>query len=106
MRAWRVFRYRTKYFDKPILAGTEPPVEHHIIDLENQTPSVGLGSDEIGERVRLVIDGVDGRVHHVELDASRAEEVGRGMIVAAGSAPSGPRAADRNITDVADAQSI
>jgi type IV secretory pathway VirD2 relaxase len=27
----------------------------------------GLGSDEMGERVRLVIDGVDGRVHHVEL---------------------------------------
>jgi len=66
----------------------------------------GLGSDEIGERVRLVIDGVDGRVHHVELDASRAEEVGRGMIVAAGSAPSGPRAADRNIMDIADAQGI
>jgi len=66
----------------------------------------GLGSDEIGERVRLVIDGVDGRVHHVELDASRAEEVGRGMIVAVGSAPAGPRAADRNITDVADAHGI
>src|SRR6266849_373769 len=66
----------------------------------------GLGSDEIGERVHLVIDGVDGRVHHVELDASRAEEIGRGMIVAAGSAPSGPRAADCNITDVADAQGI
>jgi hypothetical protein len=64
----------------------------------------GLGSDEIGERVRLVIDGVDGRVHHVELDASRAEEIGRGMIVAAGSAPPGPRAADRNIMDIADAQ--
>jgi hypothetical protein len=66
----------------------------------------GLGSDEVGERVRLVIDGVDGRVHHVELDASRAEEIGRGMIVAAGSAPSGPRAADRNIMDVAEAQGI
>lgn len=66
----------------------------------------GLGSDEMGERVRLVIDGVDGRVHHVELDASRAEEIGRGMIVAAGSAPSGPRAADRNIMDIADAQGV
>jgi hypothetical protein len=54
----------------------------------------------MGERVRLVIDGVDGRVHHVEMDA-RAEEVGRGMIVVAGSAPPGPRAADRNIVDIA-----
>jgi hypothetical protein len=66
----------------------------------------GLGSDEMGERIRLVIDGVDGRVHHVELDASRAEEIGRGMIIAAGSAPSGPRAADRNITEIADAQGV
>jgi hypothetical protein len=53
-----------------------------------------------------VIDGVDGRVHHVELDASRAEEIGSDMIVAAGSAPAGPRAADRNIMDIADAQGI
>ncbi len=61
----------------------------------------GLGGDEMGERVRLVIDGVDGHVHHVEMDAARAEDVGRGMIVAAGSAPPGPRAADRNILDIA-----
>jgi Protein of unknown function (DUF3363) len=55
----------------------------------------------MGERVRLVIDGVDGRVHHIEMNAARAEDVGRGMIVVAGSAPPGPRAADRNIIDVA-----
>jgi type IV secretory pathway VirD2 relaxase len=61
----------------------------------------GLGGDEIGERVRLLIDGVDGRVHHIEMDAARAEEVGRGMIIVAGSAPPGPRAADRNIVDIA-----
>jgi hypothetical protein len=61
----------------------------------------GLGGDEMGERVRLVIDGVDGRVHHIEMDAARTEEVSRGMIVVAGSAPPGPSAADRNITDVA-----
>jgi hypothetical protein len=54
----------------------------------------------------LVIDGVDGRVHHIEMDAARAEEVGRGMIVAAGSAPAGPRAADRNIMDVAGQEGV
>jgi len=48
-----------------------------------------------------VIDGVDGRVHHIEMDAAHAEDVSRGMIVVAGSAPPGPRAADRNIIDVA-----
>ena len=66
----------------------------------------GLGGDEMGERVRLVIDGVDGRVHHIEMDAARAEEVGRGMIVVAGSVPPGPRAADRNIIDVAGEEGI
>jgi len=66
----------------------------------------GLGGDEMGERVRFVIDGVDGRVHHIELDAARAEEVGRGMIVVAGSTPPGPRAADQNITDVAGQEGV
>jgi hypothetical protein len=40
-------------------------------------------------------------VHHIEMDAAHAEVVGKGMIVVAGSAPPGPRAADRNIKDVA-----
>jgi type IV secretory pathway VirD2 relaxase len=80
----------------------------YVLHRENATERIvgrvldkGLGGDEMGERVRLVIDGVDGRVHHIEMDTARAEEVGRGMIVAAGSAPPGPRAADRNIIDVA-----
>jgi type IV secretory pathway VirD2 relaxase len=81
----------------------------YVLHRENATERIvgrvldkGLGGDEMGERVRLIIDGVDGRVHHVEMDAARAEEIGRGMIVVAGSAPAGPRAADRNIMDVAD----
>jgi type IV secretory pathway VirD2 relaxase len=80
----------------------------YVLHRENATERIvgrvldkGLGGDEMGERVRLLIDGVDGRVHHIEMDAARAEEVGRGMIVVAGSAPPDPRAADRNIPDVA-----
>jgi type IV secretory pathway VirD2 relaxase len=80
----------------------------YVLHRENATERIvgrvfdkGLGGDEMGERVRLVIDGVDGRVHHIEMDAARAEEVGRGMIVVAGSAPPGPRRADRNILDIA-----
>jgi hypothetical protein len=45
-------------------------------------------------------------VHHIEMDAARAEEVGRGMIVVAGSAPPGPRAADRNIMDIAGEEGV
>jgi type IV secretory pathway VirD2 relaxase len=80
----------------------------YVLHRENATERIvgrvldkGLGGDEMGERVRLVIDGVDGHVHHIEMDAARAEDVGRGMIVAAGSAPPGQRAADRNILDIA-----
>src|ERR1700716_1265794 len=80
----------------------------YVLHRENATERIvgrvldkGLGGEEMGERVRLVIDGVDGRVHHIEMDATRAEDVGRGMIVMAGSAPPGQRAADRNILDIA-----
>ncbi|MGZ5918061.1 MAG: hypothetical protein ACXWJ4_12245 [Methyloceanibacter sp.] len=40
-------------------------------------------------------------MHHIEMDAARAEEVDRGMIVVAGSAPPRPRTSDRNILDIA-----
>ena len=43
----------------------------------------------MGERVYLIVDGIDGRVHHIEFkDASRIEEVGADMIVVA--SPSSP----------------
>ena len=58
----------------------------------------GLAGDEMGERIYLVIDGVDGRVHHLEFaDPSGIEEIRRGMIVEADPTVSGPRSADRNI---------
>jgi type IV secretory pathway VirD2 relaxase len=58
----------------------------------------GLAWDEMGERVYLVVDGIDGRVNHMEFkEASRIEEVGRDMIVEAAPVVSGPRPADRNI---------
>jgi type IV secretory pathway VirD2 relaxase len=58
----------------------------------------GLAGDEMDERVYLVIDGVDGRVHHVEFpDGSHLKNAGRDMIVEVTPATSGPRAADRNI---------
>jgi type IV secretory pathway VirD2 relaxase len=66
----------------------------------------GLAGDELGERVHLVVDGVDGRVHHVEFkDPARIEEVGRDMIVEAAPVVSGPRPADRNIAANSDEQS-
>lgn len=58
----------------------------------------GLAGDEMGERVYLVVDGIDGRVHHMEFkDPSRIDEVGRDLIIEAAPVVSGPRPADRNI---------
>jgi hypothetical protein len=58
----------------------------------------GLAGDEMNERAYLVVDGVDGRVHHMVFpDASHLDEVRRDMIVEVAPRVSGPRAADRNI---------
>lgn len=66
----------------------------------------GLGGDELAERIGLTIDGVDGRVHHVEVPANNAEEIGRGSIVAIEPPPSVPRTADRNILAATDANGV
>jgi type IV secretory pathway VirD2 relaxase len=68
----------------------------------------GLAGDEMGERVHLIVDGIDGRVHHIEFkDPSRIEEVGRDMIVEAAPVISSPRPADRNIAaNAADSDGI
>lgn len=51
----------------------------------------GLAGDEMSERAFLVIDGVDGRIRHMEFaDPSRVEKVRRGMIVEATPPPPGP----------------
>lgn len=56
-----------------------------------------LAGDGNGDRLQLVIDGTDGRVHQIELPAERCDGITRGMIVAAVPPPTEPRAADRNI---------
>jgi len=64
-------------------------------------------TDELDERLGLVVDGVDGRVHHVALGseamANAAEEASIGSIVEFAPAPAGPRPADRNIAQLAGA---
>jgi type IV secretory pathway VirD2 relaxase len=58
-------------------------------------------ADELGDRIGVVIDGIDGRVHHVALPGPvAADEVQIGGIVEVGPAPS-QRPADRNIAAVA-----
>jgi len=66
----------------------------------------GLGGDELGERIGLTIDGVDGRVHHLEVPAAKVEDIRRGSIVAIEPPPSTPRMADRNILAVTNEQGV
>jgi type IV secretory pathway VirD2 relaxase len=66
----------------------------------------GLAGDELGDRLHLVIDGVDGRTHYVETaESARLAEIRRGHIVALDPAPTKaePRPADVNIQIVAEA---
>jgi len=69
----------------------------------------GLAGDEIGDRLHLVIDGVDGRTHYVETsDHSKLDEITRGHIVAVEPIrlADKPRAADLNIRDMTDETGI
>ncbi|MFX5793247.1 DUF3363 domain-containing protein, partial [Acinetobacter baumannii] len=53
--------------------------------------------DELGDRIGVVVDGVDGRVHHVALsEAASAEPPAVGSIVQVGSASTGSRRSDHN----------
>jgi type IV secretory pathway VirD2 relaxase len=62
---------------------------------------IGKGlADELGDRVGIVIDGVDGRVHHVEAGEAEAAEMRIGALVEAGPRVSS-RPADRAIAAIA-----
>src|SRR5215467_8232239 len=71
-----------------------------------QTPITGRVidkrlTDELGDRIGLIIDGIDGRVHHVAFrDPAAVDEAKIGAIVEATRTPS-QRPADRNIAIVA-----
>jgi Protein of unknown function (DUF3363) len=58
-------------------------------------------TDELGDRIGLIIDGTDGRVHHVAFrDTAATEEAKIGAVVEVSRTPS-QRPADRNIAIVA-----
>jgi type IV secretory pathway VirD2 relaxase len=90
--------------------GEERALGSYVLHGENApSPIVGrvIGkglTDELGEHVSLIVDGVDGRVHHVALgEATAADAPKIGAIVEIGAAPTGSRPADRNIAEIARA---
>lgn len=74
---------------------------------EVQQPVIGrvIGNrltDELSDRVALIVDGVDGRTQHVALsDRVVAADAPIGSIVEISRAPAGQRPADRNIAALA-----
>ena len=88
--------------------GLERGMDRYVLHGEQmQQPVIGrvIGkrlTDELGDRVALIVDGVDGRTHHVALgDKAVARDAPMGSIVEIGRAPAGPRASDRNIAALA-----
>ena len=84
------------------------PASFQTHDGAPSTPIVGRVidkhlSDELGENLTLIIDGVDGRTHHVPgIDPAGVGDVSIGSIVEIGSAEAGRRPADCAIADVAE----
>lgn len=82
------------------------PASFQIHDGAPTTPIVGRMidkhlTDELGENLTLIVDGVDGRTHHVAgVDPARVEGARIGSLVEIGPAEAGRRPADRTITSM------
>src|SRR5579863_10277307 len=88
--------------------GLERAMGQYVLHGEAETqPAIGrvIGKrlvDELGDRVALIVDGVDGRTHYVALgDKAAAEDAPTGSIVEISRAPPGPRPSDRNTAALA-----
>jgi hypothetical protein len=89
MKAWRVFRYRARNFDTPMLEGKDSPVEHHVILLENQTPTVAVSSlfgvgqeqnnDIVGVMLTVTPTSANKTVAIVSYASSQSEAVKKGL---------------------------
>jgi type IV secretory pathway VirD2 relaxase len=68
---------------------------------------IGQGiSDELRDRHYLIVDGIDGRTHYVDLGLRRVNDefLEQGIVVEIRSRASGPRGVDRAIVEVAGAK--
>ena len=61
----------------------------------------GLSADEMSDRIHVVVDGVDGRVHYAEMGGTRSEDVKIGAVVEVGRAAARQRESDKAIADIA-----
>ncbi|MCJ8509830.1 DUF3363 domain-containing protein [Rhizobium lemnae] len=84
------------------------PMSFQIHGTAPATPIIGRVidkhlTDELGENLTLVVDGIDGRTHHVSgFDAVRVEDARIGSVVEIGPADSTGRPSDRAIAGMAE----
>jgi type IV secretory pathway VirD2 relaxase len=77
------------------------PIEPDAGRLIGRVMARGL-SDELNDRHYLIVDGVDGRAHYVDLGrADTAEPLAAGSIVSLEPRPTAPRASDRTVAEIA-----
>ncbi|SCB39821.1 Type IV secretory pathway, VirD2 components (relaxase) [Rhizobium multihospitium] len=84
------------------------PMTFQIHDGPPKTPIAGRVvdkylTDELGENLTVVVDGIDGRTHHVDgIDAARVADARIGSVVEIGPADTASRPSDRTIATVAE----
>lgn len=84
------------------------PMSFQIHDIAPATPIVGRVidkhlTDELGENLTLVIDGIDGRTHHISgVDQAKVTDARIGSVIEIGATHAGPRSADRAIAGMAE----
>ena len=87
-------------------AGERDPMSFQIHDGAPETPIVGRVvdkhlSDELGENLTIVVDGIDGRTHHIAgITPERLEDARIGSVIQLGPAEVAPRPSDRTITAI------
>lgn len=84
------------------------PMSFQLHDAAPETPIVGRVvdkylTDEMGENLTVVVDGIDGRTHHVPgIDPARVEDARIGSVIEIGPADTAQRPSDRTIAAIAD----
>lgn len=84
------------------------PMTFQIHDAAPEVPITGRVvdkylTDELGENLTVVVDGVDGRTHHFAgIDPARVEDARIGSVVEIGPAEPASRPSDRTIASIAE----
>ncbi|WP_370627114.1 DUF3363 domain-containing protein [Pseudochrobactrum sp. Wa41.01b-1] len=84
------------------------PTTFQLHDAAPEVPIVGRVvdkylTDELGEFLTVVVDGIDGRTHHLPgIDPARVEDARIGSVVEIGPAETASRPSDRTIATIAE----